>query len=118
MVDRTAKSMFKAIKRLHAVMPTGSIKSLTSDRGKEFACYSDVEKKLGIPFYFAEPYSAYQRGANENANGLLRQFFPKKTNFDTVSKEELAKAILLINSRPRKCLGYISPIEAFSREFK
>ncbi len=67
---------------------------MTADRGKEFACYTWVEQQ-GIPFYFADAYAAWQRGSNENSNGLLREFFPKKTDFGTVTADELLRALML-----------------------
>lgn len=78
MKDRSKDSMFEAMEQLTKSLPKDVFKSFTSDRGKEFACYSDVESDLGIDFYFADPYSAWQRGTNENSNGLLREFYPKK----------------------------------------
>ena len=82
--DRSQNSMFKAIKQLVSSLPKGCFKSFTSDRGKEFGCYRQVEDELGIDFYFADPYSAWQRGTNENSNGLLREFYPKKTDLALV----------------------------------
>lgn len=75
--NRTAKSMFSAIEQLCNLFPKEALKTFTSDRGKEFACYPLVEN-LGISFFFADAYSSWQRGSNENANGLLREYFPKK----------------------------------------
>ena len=77
MKDRSKDSKFKAIKKICNSLPKESLKSFTSDRGKKFACYDEVEK-LGIDFYFADQYSACQRGSNENSNGLLRQYYPKR----------------------------------------
>ena len=75
--NRTAKSMFSAIEQLCNLFPKEALKTFTSDRGKEFACYPLVEN-LGISFFFADAYTSWQRGSNENANGLLREYFPKK----------------------------------------
>ena len=75
--DRTAKAMFSAIEQLCKLFPKEALKTFTSDRGKEFACYPLVEN-LGISFFFADAYTSWQRGSNENANGLLREYFPKK----------------------------------------
>lgn len=86
-----------------------------SDIGKEFACYDEVEK-LGIDFYFADPYSAWQRGSNENSNGLLREYYPKKTDLAEISEEDLIKNLMEFNSRPRKCLNYQTPFELFLYE--
>ncbi|SHH49455.1 Integrase core domain-containing protein, partial [Anaerosphaera aminiphila DSM 21120] len=97
-------------------LPKKVFKSFTSDRGKEFACYTDVEEELGIDFYFADPYSAWQRGTNENSNGLLREFYPKKTDLSKISNESLIKILYKINSRPRKCLEFRTTFDAFLYE--
>ena len=73
-------------------------------------------EKLGIDFYFADPYYSWQRGCNENSNGLLREFYPKKTNISKVETENLIRTLMLINSRPRKCLNYATPFEKFLHE--
>ncbi|CAN5686978.1 IS30 family transposase [soil metagenome] len=92
----------------------GRIHTITSDNGREFADHDYVSKKLGISFYFADPYSSWQRGSNENINGLIRQYFPKKTNFDTVSKQEVKRIENQLNKRPRKRFEFRSPIEEFN----
>lgn len=71
---------------------------------------------MGIPFYFAEAYSSWQRGANENSNGLLREFYPKGTLFSAINQEELDRSVSLINERPRKYLGFRSASEMFTLE--
>jgi IS30 family transposase len=81
MPNRSAQSMEIAIRTLQNKLPEGSILTGTSDRGKEFSCYQVIEKELEIEMFFAEPYSSWQRGSNENGNGLLREFFPKKQIF-------------------------------------
>ena len=117
MPDRTAKSMFSAIEQLCKLFPKEVLKTFTSDREKEFACYPLVEN-LGISFFFADAYSSCQRGSNENANGLLREYFPKKTNLAAISDEALNKALYGINHRPRKCLAYRTASEALEDEFE
>lgn len=114
--DRTATSMENAIKQLYSVLPANSFKTATVDRGKEFACYSNIERDLKLPVYFADPYSSWQRGSNENSNGLIREFYPKKTDLTRVDEKELTNNLLLINNRPRKCLGWKSPIQMFLHE--
>ena len=114
--DRSATSMEMAVKQLHKQLPGGAIQTATTDRGKEFSCYNALEQNLNIQVYFADAYSSWQRGSNENANGLLREFFPKKTNFDRITKPELEQALQLINNRPRKCLGWKTAHEAFEEE--
>lgn len=114
--DRSATSMENAVKWLHKQLPKGAIQTATTDRGKEFSCYNTLEQDLNIQVYFADAYSSWQRGSNENGNGLLREFFPKKTNFDHVTEEEMKQALQLINHRPRKCLGWKTAYEAFEEE--
>lgn len=116
MPDRTAVSMHKAINQLYQTLPQGAFKTGTTDRGKEFACATKIQQQLGLTLYFADAYSSWQRGSNENANGLLREFYPKKTDLALVSQQELTKNLFLINSRPRKCLGWKSPIQVFLHE--
>ena len=116
MPDRTADSMEKAIYQLHGTLPAGAFKTGTTDRCKEFACYRSIEENLKLPLYFADPYSSWQRGSNENSNGLLREFYPKKTDLAQVDEKQLIHCLFLINSRPRKCLGWKSPIQVFLHE--
>jgi len=87
--------------------------TLTADNGKEFAQFKQIEKKTGLTVFFADPYAPWQRGTNENTNGLLRQFFPKGCDFNAVSDSVLAKVTKSINHRPRKCLDYQTPHEVF-----
>lgn len=115
--DRSKTSMLQAIKKLMSYYPKEALKSFTSDRGKEFACWKEVEN-MGIPFYFTDAYSAWQRGTNENSNGLLREFYPKKTDLAKISEKELKKGLNLINSRPRKCLNYVTSGEKFLYELE
>ena len=89
------------------------IKTFTVDRGKEFAGYNEIEKRLNIDVYFADPYASWQRGTNENTNGLLREFYPKRFDFSTITQNDLDVVVNIINNRPRKCLGYKTPAEVF-----
>lgn len=114
--DRSQQSMFEAIKKLVKNLPSSCFKSFTSDRGKEFGCYKQVENELDIDFYFADPYSAWQRGTNENSNGLLREFYPKKTDLALVDEEDLIESLKKINARPRKCLAFDTAFERFLHE--
>ena len=114
---QNSQNMFSAIEQLCKLFPKEALKTFTSDRGKEFACYPLVEN-LGISFFFADAYSSWQRGSNENANGLLREYFPKKTDLAVISDEDLNKALFDINHRPRKCLAYRTACEALEDEFK
>ena len=117
MPNRTSAAMQQAIQHLLHILPPGAVRTMTADRGKEFACYTWVEQQ-GIPFYFADAYAAWQRGSNENSNGLLREFFPKKTDFGTVTADELLRALMLLNHRPRKCLDFKTPFEVFVHELQ
>ena len=115
MVDRSKNSMLGAIDKLNKSFSLEALKAFTSDRGKEFVCYEDVEKR-GINFYFADAYSAWQRGSNENYNGLLREYYPKKTDISKISFNELIKNLIELNTRPRKCLDYQTPFDLFMYE--
>ena len=83
--------------------------TLTLDNGSEFLAYKDLEEALNLKVYFADTHSPWQRGSNENINGLIRFFFPKGTNFNEVTDQQLNAVVNLINNRPRKCLGFLSP---------
>ena len=85
--------------------------SITADNGKEFAYHERISAALDCAFYFAHPYSSWQRGSNENTNGLLRQYYPKNTNFRLVDDEQLKRVINELNERPRKVLGYRTPMD-------
>jgi len=87
------------------------VTSLSLDNGSEFANFRRIEGKLQAPIYFAEPHKPWQRGTNENTNDILRFFFPKGTDFHNVTQEHLDAVVYLINTRPRKCLGWLSPFE-------
>ena len=113
MSDRTALSMEIAFGVAASQYPQGTFQTATTDRGNEFACYASLEFTHNIDVYFADPYSSWQRGSNENGNGLLREFFPKGKDFAEVTDDELATALNLINNRPRKCLGWKTAHESF-----
>ena len=93
-------------------LPAELLKSLTYDQGSEMAFHENLSRQLGINVYFADPGSPWQRPTNENTNGLLREFFPKKTDLNRVSFEELKRVQNLLNRRPRAVLGYATPAEA------
>lgn len=90
--------------------------TMTFDNGKEFSEHEFIAESLGCDAYFATPYHSWERGQNENANGLLRQYFPKKISLKNITEKEVQCAVHKLNSRPRKCLGFQTPYEAFMRE--
>ena len=89
------------------------VHTLTTDNGREFAQHERIAKELDADFFFAHPYSSWERGANENMNGLIREFFPKKMRFDSITKKDISAAMHYLNHRPRKCLGFKTPHEVF-----
>jgi IS30 family transposase len=103
-----------AAERCLAGLPASLRRSVTFDNGPEFTQHHKLTENLGIAVYFAEPYRAWQRGANENANGLLRQFFVKGTDFKRVTTREVTRVEKLLNERPRCRLGYKTPIEVLA----
>ena len=103
-----AASMIVLLRRLKK-----HVKTITFDNGKEFTLHEEVARDIKCSTYFAKPYHSWERGQNENANGLLRQYFPKNMKLNDVSIEDVFKAAHKLNSRPRKCLGYKTPYEAF-----
>ena len=89
------------------------VHTITSDNGKEFANHETIAKDLKCDFYFAHAYSSWERGTNENTNGLIRQYFPKNRDFRTITDEELIHAMKRLNNRPRKRLGFKTPNQVF-----
>lgn len=92
------------------------VHTLTTDNGKEFAQHERIAKQLGADFFFAHPYASWERGANENMNGLIRQFFPKKMAFESITLGDIELAMHRLNHRPRKCLGFKTPHEVFMKQ--
>ncbi len=89
------------------------VHTITSDNGREFAGHEEIASKLKADFYFAHPYSSWERGTNENTNGLIRQYFPKNRDFTTITQQEIDMAMERLNSRPRMRLGYQTPSQVF-----
>ena len=115
--SRETKKVCQAICKI--VKPMKNIfHTLTVDNGLEFAMHGLISKKLDSDVFFAHPYHSWERGLNENTNGLLRQYFPKKITMSTVSAQELLRAQQLLNHRPRRTLGYMTPHEALKKEIK
>ena len=110
--QRTAKAVRKQV--CHLLLPVkAKVHTLTSDHGKEFAEHEHIAQTLALRFYFAHPYAAWERGANENMNGLLRQYFPKDCDFQSVSQKAIEQAMARLNLRPRKALRFKTPFEVF-----
>ena len=123
-VDRQSRMLYAALcasrdssliaKAFNKAFDGVKVESLTLDNGSEFARFTEIEKSLSTTVYFADPHSPWQRGSNENINGLIRFFYPKGSDFFVAQEEELQRVLALINNRPRKCLGWLSPIEFIS----
>jgi IS30 family transposase len=111
--DKKAASMNAQSIKSFRKLPRTMRQTLTVDNGKEFSQFKELESKTGLTVYFADPYAAWQRGTNENTNGLLRHYFPKGIDLQKVSEEELDIIIKKVNYRPRKCLNYQTPHEVF-----
>jgi IS30 family transposase len=111
--DKTAQEINRVTEELFVNIPLEKLKTLTCDNGKEFSYHQELSQILSADIYFANPYHSWERGLNEHTNGLLRQFFPKGTNFKIVKPEEVKMAVDLINNRPRKSLDYRTPFEVF-----
>jgi len=106
--DRTAKTVSQAMIDLLRPFAAQTL-TITCDNGKEFTEHRKIAEALQADVYFAHPQSAWERGSNENANGLIRQYFPKGTNFSDLTDEEITRVEMRLNHRPRKCLGLSSP---------
>jgi IS30 family transposase len=110
--QRTAQAVQDQICRL--LLPVqDKVHTLTSDHGKEFAYHEQIAQLLQLKYYFAHPYAAWERGTNENTNGLLRQYFPKKCDLQRVSHKDMNHAMSRLNFRPRKSLRFKTPFEVF-----
>lgn len=111
--NRTSETVHKTTSFLFERIPKNKKRTITYDNGREFALHRRIEWSTSMTVYFAHPYHSWERGTNENTNWLLRQFFPKKMSFSALTDKELNHAQKLINSRPRKRLGYRTPEEVF-----
>ena len=109
-----AITMKNALADTMSKLPEQLVKSLTWDRGKEMSAHAKFKVETGIPVFFADPQSPWQRGTNENTNGLLRQYFPKGTDLARWSAADLEAVAHTLNTRPRKTLGWKTPAEAFN----
>lgn len=114
--NHTAETVSKVI--IQMLKPyMDKVKTLTFDNGSEFVQHDIIASALEAKTYFAHPYSSWERGINENTNGLLRQFFPKKTDFRETSEQEVQQAVDSLNNRPRKTRDYLTPNQMFNYEF-
>ena len=99
---------------LHLLTPlTHRLPTMTSENGKEFAQHETIADRLKARFYFAHPYASWERGLNENTNGLIRQYFPKRHDFTTITQDQIDRVMDKLNNRPRKCLGMKTPNQVF-----
>lgn len=116
---KTAEEVYDVTVEDFEDLPPPELKiSITYDNGREFAWHKMIEGTTKITVYFAHAYSPWERGSNENTNGLLRQFIPKGTDFNTVTAEMLDHYVHLLNNRPRKRLGFKTPYEVFQQELQ
>jgi IS30 family transposase len=111
--NKGAQSFEEAAKRCFAVVPTKYRKTLTLDNGVEMSNYEAMERQNQLQIYFAHPNHSWERGTNENTNGLLRFYFPKRSSFAGLTQGQLDLAVQLLNTRPRKRLGYKTPKQVF-----
>jgi transposase, IS30 family len=116
--DRRTETVTRAIKEAMTRLPVELRKSMTYDNGFEMANHAWLTAQTGMKVYFAHPYSSWERGTNENTNGLIRRYFPKGTDFNTISYRQLREVQGMLNHRPRKVLGYRTPMESLKRHFK
>lgn len=110
--EGVADAIIDAFKDMHSSW----IKTITFDNGTEFACHERISKETGAAIYFADPYSSYQRGTNENTNGLIRRFLPKKMSFEHLTQKRLDIIEEELNNRPRKKLNFESPNEVLKKQ--
>jgi IS30 family transposase len=118
MAGCTAHDALEGFTRQMKKMPAFLRESLTYDRGCEMACHAQLAKRLQMDIWFADPHTPWQRGSNENTNGLLRQFLPKGMDLSTVSQTQLNDIARLLNGRPRQTLGWRTPEEALATEMQ
>ena len=108
----------EAHKRIYAILPPEARRSVTLDNGSEHVRHSELKESLGIKTYFADPYSAWQRGTNEHHNGLIRRYLPKGSDFSELNQGDLDDILWEINNRPRKVLKFATPKEVFELNLK
>ena len=111
---KEADAVASAVIGLLASLPKSFLETLTFDNGKEFAKFGQIRQALGIDVYFAKPYHSWERGTNENRNGIVRKVLPKGRSFDDITGEEMRRIDRMLNDRPLKCLNWRTPREAFT----
>jgi len=117
-VNKTASARAQAINDVFAQLPKGTAKTFTFDNGTEFAEHRRISTGTGADIYFTRPYSAWQKGSIENANGLIRWYLPRMTDLNKLEPWKLEGIIELLNNRPRKCLNYRTPAAVFAEELR
>ena len=116
MKDRKAETLNRHAEIAFSGFPKSRKRTFTVDHGNEFFSYKDFEKRVGTKVFFADPYASWQRGLNENTNGLLRQYYPKGFDFLNLSQSDLDAIVFQLNTRPRKTLGFRTPFEIFFKK--
>lgn len=114
LIDKTSQSTLTAISSRLNALPQTTKQTITFDNGSENSRWQELEQKAKVKTFFAHPYHSWERGTNENTNGLIRDYFPKGTDFTKVSNQEIAFVEYSLNTRPRKRLGFKTPLEVFS----
>lgn len=116
LINRKSETVTKQFAKQLNDLPKYILKSMTYDNGMEMANHQWLSNNTGMSIYFANPYSSWERGTNENTNSLIRRFFPKGTNFNKITIEQIKKAQFALNKRPIKILGYKTPDEIMNQE--
>ena len=111
-----AEAALEGFSRQLKRLPLSLRKSMTYDQGPEMACHPELARRLKIDIWFCDPHAPWQRGSNENTNGLLRQFLPKGSDLSQYSQRDLSYIAKLLNERPRKTLNWNTPAKAFQEE--
>lgn len=116
LADKKSEATLKAIANRMAFIPNDAKHTITFDNGPENSSWKELERMTGMKTFFCHQYHSWERGTNENTNGLIRDYFPKKTDFTTINEQQLVYVENELNSRPRKRLNWLTPLEVFSKE--